>query len=156
MRQLYPEWDGLNDITKRTLIRQETIAMQQAKTLARQQEIDDRQRLEDELDNVIENSDYAKKPQGREADFKRFARSPKNRGIAAEVLAKAFLFDAEDDSTALTPLAPKHTGLPSGNGGPREPLKPKKITLEEAREIRKTDYRRYLGLVKAGQIEDDI
>jgi hypothetical protein len=152
MRQLYPRWDEMDDFTKGVLVRQEATAMQQASILAKQQEIDARQKLDDELDNVIENTP---KLQGKESDFKRFARSPKNRGIAAETLAKAFLFDAEDDAPATPPSTPAPTeALPAGSGGPRDDLKPKKISLEEAAQIRKTDYKRYMELVKNKQIED--
>lgn len=153
MRALYPEWDQLDEYNKRVLIRQETIAMQNARTLAKQQDILDRQQLEDELDQVIENNP---KLSGKEAEFKRFARNPKNRGIAAEVLAKAFLFDVEDEiSQAPTPQLMTTEALPAGSGGPRGDLKPKKISLEEARAIRQTDHKRYLELVKSGQIEED-
>lgn len=141
MRQLYPEWDQLDDYNKRVLVRQETIAMQQARTLAKQQEIEERQRLDEQLEDVIENSQYAPKLKGKEAEFKRFAKRKENLGINAEVLAKAFLYDGSDvDPITPTQPAPKPEGLPAGNGGPREPLKPKKISLEEAANIRKTDF----------------
>jgi hypothetical protein len=149
MKALYPEWDNLDEYNKRVLIRQETIAMQNAKVIAEQQELRDRQRLEDELDSVIETN---AKLRGKESDFKRFARSPKNRGISADVLAKAFLFDAEEDS-APTPTN-KPTGLPAGNGGPRGPLKPKKISLEESKILRETNYREYKRLLNAGMFEE--
>jgi hypothetical protein len=152
MRALYPEWDSLDDYNKRVLVRQETIAMQNARVIAEQQAIIDRQKLEDELDSVIDANDKLK---GKEAEFKRFARSPKNRGINAEILAKAFLYDGSDGEPA-TPPAPKPEGLPAGNGGPRDPLKPKKISIEDAAEIRKTDSKRYMELAKSGQIESDI
>lgn len=153
MRKLYPEWDGMDAFTKGVLIKQEATAMQQANIIARQQEIDARQRLEDQLDDCIDNSEFASKLKGKEAEFKRFARNPKNRGIAAETLAKAFLFDAEDETPQAPTPAPAEA-LPVGSGGPREDLKPKKISLEEAAVIRKTDYKRYLELVKTKQIAD--
>jgi len=153
MRQVYPAWDGLDDFTKGVLIKQETQEMKQRRMEARQQEIDSRQKLEDELDAVVENSEFALKLKGKETDFKRFARNPKNRGIAAETLAKAFLFDAEDESPPAKPT-PMKEALPAGSGGPRGDLKPKKISIEEARKIRETDYKRYIELVKTNQIEE--
>lgn len=155
MRLLYPEWDNLDDYNKRVLIRQEATAMQQASILAKQQEIDARQKLEDQLDDVIDNSGYAPKLKGKEAEFKRFAWNPKNRGIAAETLAKAFLFDAEDDTPAPNPI-PMQEALPTGSGGPRGDLTPKKISIEDAREIRKTNYKEWKRLLDAGMIEEDI
>lgn len=154
MRLLYPEWDGMDAFTKGVLIKQEATEMRQASILARQQEIDARQKLEDQLDDVIDNSEFATKLQGKEAEFKRFARNPKNRGIAATTLAKAFLFDAEE-TPAPNPI-PMTEALPVGSGGPRDSLKPKKISVEEAAEIRKTDYNRYVELIKTNQIEEIV
>jgi hypothetical protein len=153
MRQLYPEWDQLDDYNKRVLVRQETIAMQQARTLAKQQELDDRLKLEDQLETVIEDPKFSKL-KGREAEFKRFSMKPANRGINAEVLAQAFLFDASED--APTAPAPRTEALPQGSGGPRDPLKPKKISIEEAKKIRETDNKRYMELAKAGMIDDEV
>jgi hypothetical protein len=149
MRQLYPEWDQLDDYNKRVIIRQETIAMQQSRTLAKQQEIEEKQRLEDELDNVVETNP---KLRSKEAEFKRFARNSKNRGIPAETLAKAFLFDAEDETT---PMQTSHTdALPTGSGGPREPIKPNKISLADAAILRDTNYKEYKRQLLAGNIEE--
>jgi hypothetical protein len=153
MRQLYPEWDNLDEYNKRVLVRQETIAMQNARMISEQQELRDRQRLDDELDNVVDTNPKLK---GKEAEFKRFARNPKNRGIAVDVLAKAFLYDGSDDESVPPAPVSKSAALPTGSGGPREPLKPKKISLEEAKIIRQTDNKRYMELAKAGMIDDDI
>jgi hypothetical protein len=153
MRLLYPEWDNLDEYNKRVLIRQETTAMQTARILADQQDIAARQKLEDQLDDVIDNSSFAPKLKGKESEFKRFARNPKNRGIAAETLAKAFLFDAEDE-TPPAPVSTAPEALPAGSGGPREPLKPKKMSIEEAIQLKKTNYKAYMEAVKNKQIEE--
>jgi transposase len=155
MRVLYPEWDNLDDYNKKVLIKQEATAMQQQAILAKQQEIDARQKLEDQLDDVIDNSKFASKLQGKEAEFKRFARNPKNRGIAADTLASAFLFDAEEEPQAPNPT-PMTEALPAGSGGPREPLTQKKIPIEEARAIRQTNYKEWKRLLDAGMIEEDV
>lgn len=155
MRQLFPEWDNLDDYNKRVLIRQETIAMQNAATRKEQQDILARQRLEDEVESVMDDPKFSKL-KGREAEFKRFALKPANRGLSAEVIAKAFLFDAEDKTPqpTLEPTPMPNEALPTGSGGPRTPLKPKKISIEDAAEIRKTDYKRYKELLDSNQIEE--
>jgi hypothetical protein len=150
MRVLYPEWDQLDDYNKRVLIRQEAAAMQTTAVLAKQQEIEARQKLEDQLDDVIDNSEFAPKLKDKETEFKKFARNPKNRGIAAETLAKAFLFDVEE----LPTPTPMTEALPAGSGGPRGDLTPKKMSLEEAAQLRKTDWKKYKELLDAGAIED--
>jgi hypothetical protein len=146
MRKLYPEWDQLDDYNKRVLVRQEATSMRQARIESQQQELSARLKLEDEVEQVLDNPKFTKL-KGKEADFKRFAMRPANRGLSAEVIAKAFLFDAEDDATPTAP--PRTEALPTGSGGPRESLKPKKVSIEEAAQIRKTDYKRYLQLVKS-------
>jgi hypothetical protein len=159
MRQLYPSWDELNDITKTALIKTEAAEMRARKIEVQQQAILDRQSLEDQLEEVMDKPEFGKL-RGREAEFKRFAMKKENRGISAETLIRAFLFDGTEDTptpppSEPAPPAPKAEGLPVGSGGPRGDLKPKKISLEEASKIRETDNKRYMELVKAGQIEED-
>jgi len=151
MRKLYPEWDQLDDYNKKVVMRQEATNMRQARIEAQQQELSDRLKLEDEIEQIIDNPKFTKL-KGKEADFKRFAMRPANRGLSAEVIAKAFLFDAEDETPPAP--SPKTEALPAGSGGPRDSLKPKKVSLEEAAQIRKTDYKRYMELVKNKQIEE--
>jgi hypothetical protein len=148
MRLVYPEWDDLNEVTRKALVKQEALEMRQRNWEAKQQEILDRQMLQEQIEEVIENNP---KLTGKEAQFKRFAANPKNKGISAEVLAKAFLFDIEDEAPA--PVQ-KTEALPTGSGGPRGDISPKKVSLEDAAKIRKSDYKRYMELVKNDQIEE--
>jgi hypothetical protein len=154
MRKLYPEWDQLDEYNKRVLVRTETIAMQNAATRKEQQDILARQKLEDEIESVMDDPKFSKL-KGKEAEFKRFALRPANRGLSAEVIAKAFLFDADDETPSQpNPQPLPKEALPVGSGGPRGSLKPKKIPLEEAEKIRKTDYKRYKELLDANAFEE--
>jgi hypothetical protein len=155
MRQLYPEWDGLDEYNKRVLIRTETIAMQNAATRKEQQDILARQRLEDEIEPVMDDPKFSKL-KGHESEFKRFALRPANRGLSAEVIAKAFLFDANEEAPPVAgdPPPQPREALPTGSGGLRGPIKPKKISLEEAAQIRKTDHKRYNELLDADAFEE--
>lgn len=148
MRSLYPEWDDYNEVTKKAFVKSEAQEMRQRNLEARQEEILNRFKFEEDLNSVIEAN---QKLSGKESEFKKFAAKPVNKGISAEVLAKAFLFDVED---APKPVQTTEA-LPTGSGGSREPLKTK-ISIEEAAQIRKTDNKRYMELVKAGAIDDDI
>ncbi len=149
MRLVYPEWDDLNEVTKKALIKTEAQEMRQRAIEARQEELDNRLKSDEDIQAQIQSNP---KLQGKESEFKRFAQNPKNKGISAEVLAKAFLFDVEPTPAPVTPSE----ALPTGSGGPRGDLTPKKISIEEAAEIRKTDNKRYMELVKSGMIDDDI
>lgn len=149
MRLVYPEWDDLNEVTKKALVKTEAQEMRQKNVEAQQEEIMNRFKYDEDLNTVIESNS---KLSGKEAEFKRFAANPKNKGISAEVLAKAFLFDVESDA----PVVPRGEALPTGSGGPRGDLTPKKISLEEATQLRKTDNKRYMELAKAGMIDDEV
>lgn len=149
MRLVYPEWDDLNDVTKKALIKTEAQEMNLRNLAARQEEINNRFKFEEDLATVI---DSEPKLLGKETEFKKFAAKPANKGISAEVLAKAFLFDVTEEAPA--PVQ-KGEALPQGSGGPRGDLKPNKVSLEDAAQIRKTDSKRYMELVKAGAIDDD-
>lgn len=149
MRLVYPDWDTYNDIAKKAFIKQESQEMRLRATEARQNELDSRLNQDEEIQTQIQSNP---KLQGKESEFKRFAQNPKNKGISAEVLAKAFLFDVE----VPTAPAPQSEALPAGSGGPRGDQGPKKISIEEAAQLRKTDNKRYMELVKSGQIDDDI
>ncbi|MGE0126683.1 MAG: hypothetical protein AB7U82_01165 [Blastocatellales bacterium] len=154
MRALYANWDELDDNSKsfyrnqRLVEKRAARAEQTVLTLAERIEFDER------LDDFLETPpDQFTKLRGREAEFKRFAKKKDNTGLPLDTLAKAFLFDAEEEPQQ----APNRTpGLERGSGGPRTAPKPRKISLEEAAQIRKTDYKRYMELVRTGQIEEDI
>lgn len=108
MRQLYGEWDDLNEVTKKALIKQEAQEMRQHRIEAQQEEILNRIKLDEELGSVIESNP---KLSGKETEFRRFAANPKNKGISADVLAKAFLFDVSEDTTGSTAECPKNRSL---------------------------------------------
>lgn len=156
MRALYSNWDELDPASKNFYIKQEAQEMRQRRLEAQQQDLLARQQLDDKLDDFLENPpDQFKKLAGRETDFRRFAKRKNNIGLSLDTLAKAFLFDAEEETPATpNPQPMSREALPTGNGGPRTPLKPKKISLEEAGKIRKTDYKRYKELVDADAIEE--
>jgi hypothetical protein len=149
MRLVYPDWDTYNDIAKKAFIRQESQEMRQRAIEARQEELDNRLKQDEEIQSQTQSNP---KLQGKESEFKRFALNPKNKGISADVLAKAFLFDVEPEAI---PAAPTEA-LPTGSGGPRGDLTPKKMSIEDAAQLRKTDSKRYMELAKAGLIDDDI
>ena len=149
MRLVYPEWDDFNEVTKKTLVKQEAQEMRQHSIEAKQSEILERFRFDEDLQATIEGNP---KLEGKESAFKKFVANPKNKGISADVLAKAFLFDVEIPTAPV----PKGEALPTGNGGPREDLKPKKMSIEDAATLRKTDNNRYMELAKAGLIDDEI
>ncbi len=129
MRALYSNWDELDPVSKNFYVKQEAQEMRQRRLEAQQQDLLARQQLDDKLDDFLENPpDQFKKLAGKETDFRRFAKRKNNVGLSLDTLARAFLFDAEEETPATpNPQPMPREALPTGNGGPREPLKPKKI-----------------------------
>lgn len=156
MRSLYPEWDNLDDYNKRVLTHTRQAEKRAIAAEERANALEESRRFEDSLEDFTETPpDEFKGLKGKETEFKRFAKRKVNVGLPLDTLAKAFLFDIKDEITpehkpVLTP------GLENGNGGPRTAPKPKKLSLEEASNLRKTNYREYMRLVKAGMIDDEI
>lgn len=156
MRSLYPQWDQLDDYNRSVLT--DMVETRKRAILAeeRANALEESRRFEDSLEDFAQTPpDEFKDLKGKEAEFKRFAKKKANVGLPLDTLAKAFLFDIKEDITpehkpVLTP------GLENGNGGPRTAPKPKKLSVEDASKLRKTDYKEYLRLVKAGMIEEDF
>lgn len=92
------------------------------------------------------------KLEGKAADFKLFATKPTRRGVDLQDLVSAFLF--EEGSSMLNKKT-KRAMFESGSGGPSEKPKPKsgKISIEQAAELRKTNYPKYKEYVTAGKID---
>lgn len=158
LRTLYPWWDdpktdeATKDFyrdqaaTKRELKQTQNIALSLAEKLE----------FQEKLDDFIETPpDQFKGLKVKEAEFKRFAKRKDNIGLPLETLAKAFLFDVSDEISQTTPVI-KTPGLENGSGGPRTAPKPKKMPIEEASELRQTNYQEYRRLVLAGQIEEEF
>lgn len=91
--------------------------------------------------------------EGREDDFKVFSSKETRRGADFEILTNAFLHTVQD-------IKIKHKGsmFEKPSGGPSDKLKKKsdKISLSDAENIKKTDYKRWLQLLKDGKIESDV
>ena len=87
--------------------------------------------------------------EGKTEDFRLFAMKQSRRGIPFEDLVKAFLYDESK--------IPKKTGkmIEEGAGGDNHKPKPvsDKISLEQARILRVTDYKKYSELLRDGRIE---
>jgi hypothetical protein len=155
MRSIYSNWDELDDHSKtfyrNDRAREKRLAHLEQLTLTQNERREFEEKLEDFTDSL---PDQYKGIQGKESEFKRFAKKKDNAGLPMDTLAKAFLFDIQDElpkphTPTLTP------GLEKGTGGPRTAPKTK-ISLEDAVQIRQTDYKRYMELVRTGQIDDEI
>jgi hypothetical protein len=92
--------------------------------------------------------------EGKLDDFKLFATKPTRRGVDFGDLVLAF------GGEEAKKTKPKNKGsmFETGTGGPNDRPKPKsdKISIEQARVLRETDYKKYTEYLKAGKIENDL
>jgi hypothetical protein len=88
--------------------------------------------------------------EGKEDEFKLFANKPTRRNVDFEDLLPAFLF-------GLTKEQPKKGKMfEIGSGGDKQKPKSDKISIEQARTLRTTNYEKYKELLRAGKIEVSI
>jgi len=89
--------------------------------------------------------------EGRTEDFKYFATKPTRRGLDFDDLVKAFLYDVSQS----TKPTKKGAMFETGTGGPNDKpaRRTNKLTVEQGRQLMKTDYNKFVELLKAGQIE---
>lgn len=89
--------------------------------------------------------------EGKGEEFKLFASKQSRRGVDFQTLVSAFLFD--ESKTMKKPS--KGQMFEKGSGGPNDKMKPKsdKISIDQARVLRNTNYEKYKEMVKAGKIE---
>lgn len=85
--------------------------------------------------------------EGQEEAFKVFASKKTRVGADLEDLVQAFLYKNK-------PIQRKGKLLESGSTGSDSKPKSDKISIEEARRLRKSDYKRFVELLKLGKIED--
>src|ERR1035437_3867244 len=94
--------------------------------------------------------------------FEEFVFKPQHKGVDMQTLADAYLVrtgrtQAAAEAPPANPSpAQSGSGLPRGSGGPRTPNKPQKVTLEQAKIIRETNYKEYMRLLRADLIESEV
>lgn len=150
LKAAFPSWEFMSE-TEKELARGQLMTRRTADAaLAAQQKRDEDEKWNNSLEFAItSNPDLS----GKEREFKEFASKPTHRGAPVDVLVAAFLH--RSTSTPKPKTTPRQV-LEPGSGRPKDPVKPKKVTLEEAKVIRETDYKRYMELVRTGGIEEDL
>lgn len=153
LKAAFPEWDALDDFQKRTA-REAFEAKRIAATAAkRSEELAAKDSWNTSIELAVSSNPSL---QGKEQAFRQFALKPQYRGVPMELLVDSFLQKTGAAAPTPTPPAPAQEpkpGLLPGNGGPRTPDAPKKLSAEELKRIRETDTKRYMELVKSGQAE---
>jgi len=91
--------------------------------------------------------------EGKTEEFKTFAQEEANNSVPFKILVSAFLHDH-----SIAKKSNKGRMFEKGSGGPNEKpeLKNGKITLEEGRKLRETNYDLWKEKLSAGLIESDL
>ena len=156
MKAEYTDWDVMSDFEKK-MAKDTMISKKRFEAIGEVnrgfKEIEEWQAkidaFSDDPNSLVDNP----KLEGKMEEFKAFATKPSRRGVDFEDLIPAFLYSEDQEK-------PKNKGkmFETGTGGPATKSKPKsdKISIEEARSLRETDYSKYKELLKAGKIKSDF
>ena len=152
----FSEWDVMSD-TEKTFARETVISRSwRARIKEAQDQAKKIEKWNDAVQEFVGNPQVlVENPEleGKTEEFGEFATEEANNNVPFKILVSAFL---HDHSTNKKPN--KGAMFPIGSGGPNEKPTPKsdKITLEEARKLRETDYNKWKEYLKAGKIESDL
>lgn len=151
----FRDWEVMSEV-ERSLAKETVIGRRWRTNLKEAQ--DQAKKIEKWNETVDEYTDDPKtlvdhpELEGKGDDFKNFAKEEANNNVPFNVLVGSFLYEQS-----------KRTGnkgrmFETGTGGPNERIEPKsdKISLEDARKIRETDYDKWKQLLVAGKIESDL
>lgn len=150
----YKDWDLMTD-TEKLLARDGLINKKRFKIM--ESVAQEGKNIEDwiaKVDTFIENpATLVSNPEleGKQEEFKLFASKPTRRGLDFGDLILAFI---GENAKNVKPKM-KTSMMEDGTGGPKETPKPKsdKISLDEAKLLMQTDYKKYKELLKDGKID---
>ena len=151
----FPDWEVMTEFEKR-IAKNDIINGKKFNSLDKmRKDFKDIDVWQGKIDTFVQDpKNLTKFPKidGRTDEFKIFASKPSRRGVDFEDLIPAFLYANET-------ARPKHKGKMFETGqGDSKPTKPKsnKLSIEDARELRKTDYNKFKKLLIAGKIESEF
>lgn len=155
LQKEFTDWDIMSDIEKN--LAKETIISKnwRAKIKSAQETAKKIEKWNDEVDSFVEDpTTLTDNPEleGKSDEFKEFALSEENNSVPMKILVSAFLHEKSKKT--------EHKGkmFETNSGGPNDRPEPKsdKLTLEEARKLRETDYNKWKEMLKAGKIESSF
>lgn len=120
-------------------------------------ETEDAEAWSEKVDGFIDDPETLQKNpklEGKVEEFKAFANKQSRRGVDFEDLTKAFLFDVEQSK----PPKKKGKMFETGTGGDNKKVdnKPKKLTIEQSKALKKTNYSAWKEALMNNQIEDEF
>lgn len=152
----FKDWDIMSEVEK-TLAKETVISRNWRKTISKAKEQASKiekwnesvETFVDDPKTLIDNPDL----EGKTDEFKEFATQESNNSVPFNVLVPAFLHNHSSNKQPN-----KGRQFERGTGGLNDKPKPKdgKITLEEGRKLRETDYNKWKEMLASGKIESDL
>lgn len=152
----FSDWDVMSD-TERIFAKETVISRNWRKVISKAKEQATKiekwnesvEEFVDDPKTLIDNPDL----EGKTEDFRRFATEEANNSVPFNLLISAFLHEQAKNK-------PSNKGkmFERGKGGSNEKPEPKsgKITLEEGRRLRETNYNKWKEMLNSGLIESDL
>jgi len=150
----YSDWDVMSDLEKR-LARDNAINNKRIEALNKiSVENKDAEAWNKKVDVFTNDPATLAKfttLEGKQEEFKVFATKPSRRGADLNDIVSSFLWEVNQKA----PVKKKGKMFEIGTGGDNQKRKQNtgKLTLEEGRKLRNTDYKKWLSYTKAGKIE---
>lgn len=152
----FTDWDVMSD-TEKTFAKETVVSRRWRETIAKAKEQASKiEKWNETVDEFVDNpASLVDNPEleGKTDEFKEFATQEANNSVPMKILVSAFL---HENSSGRTPN--KGRMFEKGSGGPNDKPQPKsdKLTLEESRKLRDTDYNKWKEYLKAGKIEQNF
>jgi len=151
MTELYPEFDDLDDFSKK-MARENYMNTQKMQAVTSvSQEFKDSDTWRTKVDEFVDDpANVTKIPDldGREEEFRSFAMKPTRRGVEFEDLVASFLYNipkpVKSKGKQLERVSGPAIEKPENNG---------KIGAEAAATLRKTDYKAFTEMLRSGKID---
>lgn len=152
----YKDWEDMSEVERN--LAKETLVSKRWR-LKIKEASDQASKIEKWNDSVDEFTDNPKTLidtpdlEGKTDAFREFAKNEQHNSVPFNILVSAFL---HEQSAGRTPN--KGSMFPTGSGGPNIKDKPKsdKISLEDSRRLRETDYPKWKELMAQGKIDISV
>jgi hypothetical protein len=154
MKQEFPDWEAMEDYAQ-NLAKEAIMSKKFREKLTKAREESKKiEKWNVQVDEFVADPEtLTKNPdlEGKLEEFKIYASDEVNASIPFAVLVPAFLHNSN------IPKKNKGQMFPKGNAGPSDSgKKDNKLTLEEGRQLRVTDYKKWKAYLKAGRIKIDL
>ncbi len=152
----YNDWEIMSEVEKQ-LAKETVISRRWRGIISKAKEQATKiEKWNDSVDEFVEDpKTFIDNPdlEGKADEFREFATQEANNSVPMKVLVSAFLFEQSKNNKP-------HKGrmFETGSGGPNDNPRPKgnKLTLEESRVLRETDYNAYKEALMSGKIQSDL